>query len=72
MKLDAKKYMPILEDLEFQESIFEIKTVLHKNESNDGRPILFERNNLNKNIISVLGSKIDNIFDILKKIDNYE
>ncbi len=72
MKLDVKKYMPILEGMEYRESIYEIKTVLKKNESNDGRPILFERNNVNENIISVLGGKIDNIFDIVEKIDNYE
>jgi hypothetical protein len=31
---------------------------------NDSRPILFRRDRSNPNVISVLGGKVDNIFDL--------
>ena len=69
MLLDSIKFMPALEDAKYHDSIFEVKTVLKKNEQNDGRPILFEKSIENSNFISILGGKIDNIFDIEEKID---
>ena len=65
----AQKYLPLLERSEYMGSKFEIKTILEKNEIDDGRPILFEKDNNLKNLYYVLGSKIDNIYDVLDKID---
>jgi hypothetical protein len=67
---DASRYMPVLSNSEYIESIFELKTLLLKNESDDGRPILLERCRDIPNLFSVLGGKIDNIYDILEKIES--
>jgi hypothetical protein len=50
--------------------MFEIKTVLVANESNDGRPILFEKHVDLPGFYSVLGGKLDNIFDVIEKLNN--
>ena len=48
-----------------------MKTVLVRNEGDDGRPILFEVDVNEPRIVSMLGSKIDNIYDAFTAIDNY-
>ena len=65
---DAKRYMPGLGDAVIKDSLFEVKTVLVKNEGNDGRPILFEKSQTLPSFYSVLGGKIDNIYDVLEKL----
>jgi glycine/D-amino acid oxidase-like deaminating enzyme len=66
----AEHYMPAIADACFVESLFEIKTTLTKNESDDGRPILVEHDPALPNCFSILGSKIDNIYDVLEKLDS--
>jgi glycine/D-amino acid oxidase-like deaminating enzyme len=66
---DAKRYMPGLGDAVLKDSLFEVKTVLAKNEGNDGRPILFEKSQTLPGFFSVLGGKIDNIYDIMSHMD---
>ena len=65
----AQKWIPSMTEKSYIASKFEIKTILDKNEIDDGRPILFERDKNLKNIFYILGSKIDNIYDALEKID---
>jgi glycine/D-amino acid oxidase-like deaminating enzyme len=72
MVRDAGRYLPALWDAKYLESLFEIKTVLVKNEGDDGRPILFERHVELPGCYSVLGGKIDNIYDVLEKLDAEE
>lgn len=69
MVRDGARYLPALADCRVQESLFEVKTVLSGNEIDDGRPILFERHAPWGRLFSVLGGKIDNIFDILERLD---
>ena len=69
MVRDVARFMPAIMDAEYRDSIFEVKTVLAKNEVDDGRPILFERNKALPNVYSILGGKIDNVYDILEKLD---
>lgn len=69
MVRDALRYMPAIADAKYIESLFEVKTVLVKNEGDDGRPILFERHVALPNCYSILGGKIDNIYDALEKLD---
>lgn len=64
MFMDSKRYLPSLEGLKYEKSIYEVKTVLSKNEADDGRPILFQRKPNNSRVISILGGKIDNIYDL--------
>lgn len=69
MVRDAQRYMPAIADAKYVESLFEVKTVLVKSEGDDGRPILFEHHASLPNCYSILGGKIDNIYDALEKLD---
>lgn len=66
---DVGRYMPAVLNAGYVESLFEVKTVLMKNEGDDGRPILFERHEALPGCFSILGGKIDNIYDVLEKLD---
>ncbi len=69
---DASRYVPSLIQALYNQSLFEIKTVLVRNESDDGRPILFERDAGLPGCFSILGGKIDNIFDIIERLNQLE
>lgn len=69
MVRDVQRYLPSIAEARYVESLFEVKTVLQKNEGDDGRPILFERHEELPGCYSVLGGKIDNVYDCLEKID---
>lgn len=66
---DVERYMPAIRDARYAESLFEVKTILVKNEGDDGRPILFEQHPELPGCYSILGGKIDNIYDVLEKLD---
>lgn len=66
---DASRYIPSLRHAQLEGSIYEIKTVLIANERNDGRPILLEQASDAPCVISILGGKIDNIYDALEFLD---
>jgi len=67
---DASRYIPLMIHSKYIDSIFEIKTVLVANESNDGRPILFEKSREINGFYSILGGKLDNIFDVIEKLND--
>ena len=69
MVRDVGRYLPAVLDAKYVDSLFEVKTVLVKNESDDGRPILFEKHAELPGCYSVLGGKIDNIYDVLEKLN---
>lgn len=69
MMRDVGRYVPAILHARHADSLFEIKTVLVKNEADDGRPILFERYATLPGCYSVLGGKIDNIYDVFEKLD---
>ncbi|WP_397443675.1 FAD-dependent oxidoreductase [Pseudomonas chlororaphis] len=66
---DVGRYIPAVLNATHVDSLFEVKTVLTKSESDDGRPILFEKHVTLPGCYSVLGGKIDNIYDVLEKLD---
>jgi glycine/D-amino acid oxidase-like deaminating enzyme len=66
---DAARFIPEILKVKHIDSLFEIKTLLMRNEINDGRPILFEKHKELDCCYSVLGGKIDNIYDILEKLN---
>jgi glycine/D-amino acid oxidase-like deaminating enzyme len=68
MLLDAARYVPTLAQAEWQKSIYEVKTLLIKNEKDDGRPILFRQQPAGSHVISIMGGKIDNIYDLFELI----
>ncbi len=69
MVRDAGRYLPALLQAKYVDSLFEVKTVLLKNESDDGRPILFEKHSQYAGCYTVLGGKIDNIYDVIERLD---
>jgi len=69
MLRDTSRYIPSIATAKYVESLFEVKTVLLKNESDDGRPILFEKHLQLPGCYSILGGKIDNIYDGIEKLD---
>jgi glycine/D-amino acid oxidase-like deaminating enzyme len=68
MLKDACRYMPILSEVIKRDSLCEIKTVLLQNERDDGRPILFHEEPSMPGCYTIMGGKIDNIYDILEVI----
>jgi glycine/D-amino acid oxidase-like deaminating enzyme len=68
MMLDAARYMPGLRKCRVVDSLFEVKTLLMRNEVDDGRPILIERSSGPRVVYSVLGGKLDNVYDVIEKL----
>jgi glycine/D-amino acid oxidase-like deaminating enzyme len=64
MRRDAARYVPALRECSYVQSLWEVKTILPQSGVNDSRPILFKREQSAPNLISLLGGKIDNIFDL--------
>lgn len=62
---DASRYMPAIGHARVVGSLYEIKAVLEQTEASDARPILFEESPDSPRVISILGGKIDNIYDVL-------
>lgn len=69
MQADAARYMPILSQCTYKDSLFELKTVLPQSEGDDSRPILFMKDYAYAGYHSVMGGKIDNIYDVLNELD---
>lgn len=70
MVRDVERYIPAIADARYVDSLFEVKTILVKNETDDGRPILFEKYPELPGLYSILGGKIDNIYDFLERLEN--
>jgi glycine/D-amino acid oxidase-like deaminating enzyme len=66
MLRDARRYLPALAGCRHVDSLWEVKTVLPSAERDDGRPILFAGHPECPNLVSVMGGKIDNIYDVLE------
>jgi glycine/D-amino acid oxidase-like deaminating enzyme len=70
MKLDAQRYIPILADVKYKESLWEVKTILPSSDTNDSRPILFKANYGLSGLHCVMGGKIDNVYDVIQTIND--
>lgn len=68
MQRDAARYLPILGKVQHMDSLWELKTVLPQSEGDDSRPILFLRDPDFPRLVSVMGGKIDNIYDLPREI----
>ena len=60
---DAQRYLPCTAGLVQRDALFEIKAIL-TNERDDGRPILLHRHSAAPWFASIMGGKIDNIYDL--------
>ncbi len=70
MQLDAQRYIPILGDMKYKESLWEVKTILPRSDSDDSRPILFKANYALPGFHCVMGGKIDNVYDVIQTIND--
>jgi glycine/D-amino acid oxidase-like deaminating enzyme len=66
---DVARYMPCLAACRHADSLWEVKTVLPKSEVDDSRPVLYREDSGLPGLTSLLGAKIDNVFDVLEFID---
>ncbi len=66
---DAARYLPALRGSRQVDSLWEVKTVLPKSEVDDSRPVLYRRDCGLPNLTSLLGAKIDNVYDVLEVLD---
>ncbi len=69
MVKDAQRYMPIAGSFAHRGSLWELKAVLPQSEADDSRPILFQRDTRIPGLVSVLGGKIDNVYDMEREVD---
>jgi glycine/D-amino acid oxidase-like deaminating enzyme len=64
MVRDAQRYMPAISGVRYVKSLYVVKALVAGTQVDDARPVLFHRDTRNDHVISILGSKIDNIFDV--------
>jgi len=69
MQADIVRYVPQLASMRHVDSLWEIKTVLTKSENDDSRPILFKPHHGLQNFTTIMGGKIDNVYDVLEELD---
>ncbi|WP_171208269.1 MULTISPECIES: FAD-binding oxidoreductase [unclassified Ruegeria] len=70
MLRDASRYLPSLSGATWRKSLYETKTVLLRNERDDGRPILLDRDPRHPGLMMVMGGKIDNIYDLFERLQS--
>lgn len=70
MLRDAIRYVPALRDAVHRESLWGVKTVQAKRDGDDARPIVTRRSGGGR-VMSLLGSKIDNIGDALRVAEEH-
>jgi glycine/D-amino acid oxidase-like deaminating enzyme len=68
MQLDTARFMPLAQQFVRVDSLWEVKAVLPASESDDSRPILFRPDARLAGLVSVLGGKIDNVYDIEREL----
>jgi hypothetical protein len=68
MRRDAERYVPAMAEAVYRGSLFEAKTLLPRNEVDDGRPILFRKDHGLTGHHVIMGGKIDNVYDMEAEI----
>lgn len=66
---DAQRFVPCIQNVKVVEPLIDVKTLMTKTAVDDARPILFHRDAAMPGLVSIMGGKIDNIFDVLTYID---
>ncbi len=69
MVRDAARYMPALAGVPLADTLIDIKTLAVGTQVDDARPILMHRDDRMGRLVSVMGGKVDNIFDIFEFIE---
>ena len=68
MLLDAARYLPCLADATWERSLWETKAILLRNEADDGRPILYQQRHADPRVTTVVGGKVDNVYDLFEAV----
>jgi glycine/D-amino acid oxidase-like deaminating enzyme len=71
MLRDAARYLPLLGKARYRESLLEIKTVPAVHEADDARPIIYREESPSSPMVSILGSKLDNVYDVLPRVAEF-
>jgi hypothetical protein len=69
MQRDGQRYLPALAGLRHLGSRFEVKAIPRRHAVDDGRPILVRRHSADPLCASVLGSKIDSVFELEEAVE---
>jgi hypothetical protein len=64
MVRDAERYLPAMRTTRYVDSLWEMKTLMPRSEQDDSRPILLRRSAECPSCLSVLGAKIDSVYDV--------
>jgi len=64
MQRDAVRYCPELAAARYLRSLWEVKTILPRSDVDDSRPILVRGVEGAPGLVTVLGAKIDNVYDV--------
>jgi glycine/D-amino acid oxidase-like deaminating enzyme len=64
MVRDAERYLPAMRNSRYADSLWEVKTVMPRSEQDDSRPILLRRSDQFPFCLTVLGAKIDSVYDV--------
>jgi hypothetical protein len=64
MVRDAERYLPVMRGATYVDSLWETKTVMPRSEQDDSRPILLQRSARFPDCFTVLGAKIDSVYDV--------
>ncbi len=67
---DARRFLPVLAQARHVRSLFDIKSIPQGTQSDDARPILYHRDAMAPRIVSILGGKVDNIFDVYDFVEH--
>jgi glycine/D-amino acid oxidase-like deaminating enzyme len=64
MVRDAARYLPAIRGARYVDSLWEVKALMPRSEQDDSRPILFRQCPEVPAMYSVLGAKIDSVYDV--------
>jgi hypothetical protein len=64
MVRDAERYLPAMRESRYVDSLWEVKTLMPRSEQDDSRPILLRRSAEHPGCLTVLGAKIDSVYDV--------
>ena len=64
MLRDAVRYLPAMKAAQYVRSLWEVKTILPRSEMDDSRPILARGVAGAPGLVTVLGAKIDSVYDV--------
>jgi glycine/D-amino acid oxidase-like deaminating enzyme len=64
MVRDAERYLPAMRSSRYVDSLWEVKALMPRSEQDDSRPILLRRSDEHPSCLTVLGAKIDSVYDV--------